>query len=256
MLIQTRAMLRDDVRRVFSQVPPIDTSSGVAGAQPTRNPWPTNPSVNMFLDHAVAYMSRIGRLSGDALPRMLPIPAQEDALPFVINLQSLSPSLHTNEVRRVAWYDSTGTNESKLKGTSRQAIDWQQKTSSMYVQPGTPMQFWVESMSLYIWPAPVDDGTLSLMCGTSMWSESQNLDGEVPELIPVDYYPLLINKTASLLCATQPEDQVLAQLNANLMRDMIAQQADWLSFCATQNKGYQGFFTPKRTRSGMMMGRR
>lgn len=252
---KTRAALRDDVRRAMSQVPPIDTGVGIAGAVPVRNPWPTNPLCNQMIDASVAFLSRKGKLAGDATPELIPIPAQTANGPLSLSLQDIGQTLAVNDVKRIAWYDSGGTVESLLIPDNRENLD-RNLRSLMTQPPATPQRWWVEASRLQIWPAPQNAGTLSAMFGIALWSQSQTLDGELLELIPTDYVPLVVWKTVSLLCGTQPDDAVLRDLMQLADREIADMLPDFMAFCARRNRTYEAHIIGPRVRSGIMMGRR
>lgn len=255
MQAMTRAQFRDAVRRAFNQIPPIDTGVGAAGVVPVRNPWPTNPNVNMGLDFSVAWASRKARLAGDATPRLIPIPAQTDNGPFAINLQGIAPPLSINDVRRLAWVDSAGDTEVLLTADNRENMD-REHQATFSQEPATPTRWWIEAGRLLIWPAPSADGTLSAMFGVSIWSQSQTLDGELLEIIPVDYQPMIVWRTVSYLCGTQPDDAVLRTLMQVADREVADMLPDFLSWAARRSRTYEGCIVPARTRTGQMMGRR
>lgn len=254
--IPTRANLRDGVRREFGQIPPIDNGAGAAGAQPVRNPWPTNPQINQQLDTAVAYVSRKGKLAGDFVARMLPVAATSSIGPLAINLQFLGATLSTNEIRRVAWYSGNGVSETLLTASTRFQMD-RDRMPTMAQTPSSPTRYWTEGGRLLIWPAPSSDGTLSLMAGVALWSMSQNLDGELLEIVPTDHIPLVVFKTVSLLCGTQPEDRVLQRLKQAVdteIKDNM--EPDFVEWARTRTQMFPPQMVPEPIRSGMMRGRR
>lgn len=246
-----RAQLRDVVRRNMGQVPPIDTGAGIAGAQPVRNPWPNNGLVNMMLDDAVAFVSRKGNLSGDATPRLINVAAQTTNGPYAIPLSSIAPVLSINEVKRVSWYNSVDTADTLLKPDNRENME-RDRLPTMSQQPATPQRYWQESSHLLIWPAPGSDGTLSLMLGQSLWSQSQTLDGELLELVPTDYIPLVTWRATFLVCATQPEDEVMRDTMALADRMVQEMLPDFIGFCQRRNRTFQGRMVPTPIRTGLM----
>lgn len=253
-------MHRDQVRRLFSQIPPIDDGVGVAGAQPTRNPYPTNANINHALDMAVAWASRKGQLGGDWKPRQIPIAAQTDVGPFALFLQHIGPTLAANEVKRVAWIPSGTTQETLLIPDNRENLD-RQRYPVMTQTPGTPQRFWTEAGRLMIWPAPADAGTLSLMVGLALWSQDQDLDGQIIEIIPDDYLEMVDWKTVSILCGEQPDDMVLRDLKLQAEAQIADILPDFLSYCARSSRSYQGRLVAglganRGSRTGVMQGRR
>lgn len=250
----TRAEFRDAVRRRMSMVPPVDDGVGSAGAVPTRNPYPTNPLLNQLLNEAVIFLSRKGKLAKDPVPRLIDVGAQTADGPFYTSLSLISPAYSVNSVNRVAWIPDGGE-ETQLFPDDRENMD---RTYRNYMTQAvaTPQRYWTEGGYLLIWPSPSAAGTLSLMLGTRLWSQSQNLDGEYVNIIPADYQPLVTLKAVSLTCATQPDDALLKELKGAVDLELLDGMADFLSWCHRQNRSQQSRMVAKTERRGFLVGRR
>ena len=252
--ISTRADHRDQVRRILGQVPPVDDGVGAAGVQPTRNPYPTNSSVNAFIDDAVAWMSRKVKVTGDTRPRLWPVAASVAAGPFQIAIQQIAPTGVLNDVRRVAWLPDN-QNEILLKHANREELD---RTRMMLMtQPAaTPRLYWVEFGTLSIWPAPQTAGTLSVMFSRALWSQSQDIDQEVIDVIPSDYWPLVDYKAAQMVCLQQPDDNVM-QARLSFINAMIADTLpDFEAWARRQSWSWEASQVPETGRVGYYGGRR
>lgn len=250
----TRAEFRDAVRRKMSQVPPVDDGVGIAGAQPVENPFPSNPLLNQCLNEAVAFLSRKGRLARDPVPRSIGVGAQTADGPYYTSLSMVSPAFSVNEVLRVAWIPSGGE-EQQLTPASREDMDRTLK-NYMTQAAGTPQRYWTEGGYLMVGPSPSAAGTLSLMLGTRLWSQSQNLDGEYVDIIPSDYQPLVTLKTVSFICDTQPDDSILKELKAGTDIAMADGMFDFMAWARRQNRSVQARMVPRTNRMGVIAGRR
>lgn len=249
--VQTRAQHRDQVRRLMSIIPPIDQGVGVAGALPTRWPKPTNPNINMQLDFAIAWLDGECQLGGDATPISYPVAAQTglNPGPFTINLQAIAPLGSINDIYRVSWIDGSGTNEDQLISRSREELD-RYRMQEMTSPTGTPIYYWVEHGSLMVWPSPDANGTLFIMAGKALWSQSQQIDNEVIELIPSTYWPLVDALTVSLICAQQPMDMVLQGLKQSMDQIVSTMLPNLKRMINRRNRNQQSFIRPGGYRTG------
>lgn len=215
---------------------------GAAGVQPTRNPFPTNAQCNTSLDDAVAFFSRKCRLAGDPVPREVPLPAQTANGPTQIDLYRVGMAGATNDVKRVSWRVSGGT-DTQLTPTNRDAMD-QANLQWVDMPPGTPRLQWIEAGALMVLPAPNVAGTLLLMLQTSLWSQSATLDGEYLDIIPADYHPIVVAKAVELLgeqIAGDLEMQIRVKIAASKAMDGLEDMLKWAN---RRNRSYEGGFVP------------
>lgn len=235
-------------------IPPIDHGVGAAGAVPTRNPFPTNAALNNFIDDQVAEMSRAVKIAGDATPILYPLAGQSANGPYQIRLQSIAPTGSVNDVRRVTWLPD-GINEVPLLRWNREELD-RDRTGFMTQPPGAPEGYWEEFGVLSVWPSPASGGTLSIMFGKALWSQAQDVDGEVPEIIPSDFWPMIDYGAALLVCASQPANNVFAS-QANIIQARYNRiYPQFQSWAQRMNRMQEASMVPDTGRAGFFGGRR
>ncbi len=200
-------------------------------------------------------MSRKIKIAGDSKPVLYPVQAQTANGPFQITLQQIAPTASVNSVRRVAWLQDN-VNEQPLERWNREEQDRDRWLSLMTQQPGGPQAYWVENGVLSLWPAPITAGTLSIMLGKALWSQAQNIDSEVVEIIPSDYWPIIDYKTALLVCLQQPEDMVMAPRAAMLQSMMNEILPEFESWAARMSRMQEASMVPLTGRTGFYGGRR
>ncbi len=252
----TMAEHYDRQRRLLGQIPPIDSGSGIAGAQPIQFPFPTTANLQDMNIMAQSWVSRkVPKMTGDTNPMLIPIPAQTDNGPYALPLWNIAPVGSVNEVRRTAWIDSTGGQEQMLNPDNRDNLD-RNRMSVMTSPPSTPSRTWIESGALMIWPAPSSEGILSLLVGRALNSRLQQGTTEVVPLIPNDFVDIIDYKVVSLIVAQQPDDQVMSELGKRVDRDLMELLDDLKSMVATRNSSYEARMIAQTSRSGLMRTRR
>lgn len=234
----TRAAMRDQVRRRLDQIPPIDDDpTQPAGAQPMRWPWPHNALLDAAIDDAVAFFSRKVKMAGDPLPRTIPIAAVSDYGPYAVDLQTIAPFGSVNEVRRSSWQPAGGS-EFPLRSWDRQEMD-RLRYGWMNTPPGTPRWCWYEAGSLMLYPAPAAAGSLLVMLGVALWTHADTSDGETLEIIPADHLPAVVAKAAHFVCTAPAADAELARLAPVLLAEVGDGLADMRALFSRRNRPRQ-----------------
>ncbi len=206
------------------------------------------------MNDAVCWLSTEGRLASDPVPQLIAVDSVTDNGPWHQSLRHIAPVGSANDVLRVAWVPDGGS-EQQLLPNNRANLDRTRK-NYMTQSPGTPEFYWVEGGSLMVWPAFASSGSLSLMLGTALWKNAQNIDGETIDLIPYEYQPLVVYKAVVAICGQQPEDDVLKQ-RAIIAQAQIDQRfPTFLSWAQRRNRAYQPHMKAKTGRRNFLTGRR
>lgn len=251
------AGMRDYIRRVhFNQVPPIDDGTGISGAQPTRYPFPSNYLLNDSINRAVAWADAKCHISGDPVPRVVPIPGQTAYGPFALDLNSFPPYGSLTDVRRVTWR-TVGGYEQPLDVANREELD-RLRYMWMNDAPGTPLRYWIEAGKLLIHPAPSSASELLLMAGSTLWSRNANADGETLEIVPAQFLPVILAKAFIFAAESEPDDVVYAAHIKVAQGEVTDGQPDMQGFFARRNRMKLSHLEPEtgRTGQGYIGGRR
>lgn len=202
--VLNRSQWRDEIRRSLGQIPPIDTG-GAVGGQPLAAQRPTNADCLWAQDQAVAFFSRkIPALAGDSESRAWPVAAQTANGPWSLQLQSIAPLGSVKNIYRVLWFP-TGGQMVQLTQSSSERLDYD-RTLIEADLAGTPMEWWIRNGYLLVRPAPSVAGEFLFQAGTCVWSLSGGVDAERPEIFNGDDFPVLVAKSAQLICQKYPED--------------------------------------------------
>lgn len=253
--LYNRAWYREAVRQLFGQVTPYEDGVGAPGEQPVQNPTPTNSNINFCLDMAAAWFNTECSICGDSVPRQIPIAAQTNPGPFLLNLQQIAPYGSVNTVERVTWISAPGATETILVPADREQLD-RRGLPLMTQTPGVPQSYWVEFGNLALWPAPESAGTLAAMFGTAIWQQSQEIDADRIDVVPQEWLPIIIYKTVALLCGEQPDNLEFSRLYALMTGFINDQLPKAKAFFNRRNRKQQFNMVPLTGRYGYYSGRR
>lgn len=163
----TRAQFRDVVRRNLGIRPPVDDGIGFAGDEPSGQASPKNAEIDATLEEAIAYLNTEAgfRATEFSYPIAAVSATYVGPLAQYMGSNTQPPNLLT-DVRRATWYNGTVT--TVLTPTSQVEQDRLQ-TNYLQQGPSTPTQYWIQSYTVYLLPAPAAAGTLSLYGGTAIY---------------------------------------------------------------------------------------
>jgi len=174
-----------------------------AGDAPTWQPQPTNAAINTGILDAVSKANQYIGLSGTPTIRELPIDAQTNDGPFIIDLSAIKgfPERALNSIRRAWWND--GTTSTRLYPVILSSLD---RVSDPYLSyaAGVPYRFAIEGYSLYLMPSPSTSGTLQFMAGASISGPID--DNDSFDQIPSDYDICLLCMALVEVCKMYPND--------------------------------------------------
>lgn len=208
-----RAELRDRIRNLLDIPTPLELGYGVAGQQPSSRPNPSNAQLNNALRLAIA---DINTYAGFHVTEFtVAIAAQSPTFigPFAFGLNNITgPTQLTNDIRSARFLDSATGQIWRLYPQYREVFD--REDIDLYNGGvGVPRYFWISGYSFYMWPAPQDAGTLTLIAGTGV---SQFLyDGDVIDQLPIDLqvgveYQALVNLGMTMAGDIETQQRAMA----------------------------------------------
>jgi len=224
MALHSQADMRDDVRRLLAIVPPIDTSSGAAGALPTAQPDPDNPTINTAINQAIEALNRIVRV-GPFTDYTISVPAYTTDKRSVawVNVSTIEPPgggvFHATEILDVLWTGTDG-NTNRLQpqqyyGSTKAYTQFQQ-----YKPATRPSQFITTGVQIGLLPAPTEAGILTFSAASGQ--SALLTDTDVPAYIPDDYEFCLVYWAVMLLSAREAQS-VEAQSRYPAFQQLAAQ---------------------------------
>lgn len=224
MALHSQADMRDDVRRLLAIIPPIDTASGAAGAQPPAQPDPDNPTINTAINQAIEALNRIVRI-GPFTDYTIAIPASTlTKRSFAwVDVSSIEPPrhgvIHATEILDVLWTDSDG-NTNRLQpqqyyGGTKGYTQFQQ-----YKPGARPSQFITTGAQIGLLPAPTTAGVLTFSAASGI--DALLSDTDVPQFIPDDYEFCLVYWAVMLLSAREAQS-VEAQSRFPIFQQLAVQ---------------------------------
>lgn len=221
----TRAEMRDWVRARLGITPPIaqpinSQLFGPAGTEPKDRPNPNNFLINSAIDEALSTINT--RTGFHAYHFDLTVPATsltQGAQQIQLNLNTTDVTnaavvnqsvglQNINSLRRVLWMDASQTQPNFLTPSPYRVSDLALiQFDSM--PPAIPTNYFVEGYSIYLYPASVNGGTLTLWVGTGLMQPIG--DTNTIDQLPSDYFPDVLYN----VMVTIAESRVL---NAEMMQ--------------------------------------
>jgi hypothetical protein len=217
MPLLTRAQFRDAIRRDLQIIPPWDTGTGLQGDVPATQPNPSNPTINQAIQNAI---DDINNATGFHVSSVAyPVAAQTASVPYSVSIAQLTPLQVASvaDIKQLIWDDGTNT-PFELTPTDYNALD-RVRNTYYNMPPSTPIGFYVEGYSLYVWPAPLLAGTLRMLCGTGITGFAT--DGDTIDQLYSGFQNVVQYQTNVRLSKLQTMDAEAQERAANFLPDAL-----------------------------------
>jgi len=202
--------MRDYCRRLLQIVPPIDESPpGSAGALPTGQPDPDNPTIVELINAACDALNRMCRCGPvTTLPPISVPPVQPGyvGVYYVAYDTSIVNADDVNEVNNCIWVDSVTGQSVRLEPYAynqgvRGFVPYQQ-----YLPARVPIQFQLEGNALAVLPPPQYAGQIVLTIQEGLQDLINDTDMIPANSLGPSYQTAILFYATALICARMASD--------------------------------------------------